>query len=492
MDAATLREAMRAPNGSYSITISRAQELLPHVEDALRKSEATTINRIAMWCAQIGTESAGLLYMKELGGPEYFAQYNNRKDLGNGPTDGPRYPGRGPIQVTGRHNYTQLSIWCAQQGYTSNRTLFVDRPELLEELRYGFLGAVWYWRTTRRNPWGKYAKAYNLNEASDMKNVTLATELINGGQNGLADRQARFNRCLQLGNKLLLGKEKEVQPIEKVLPYSRDAVRQDTGYNCGPASTQTIILSKTGVLHPESTLGRKLGTYTGGTDYIGQFPAVLNAYLENSKYVFKNMPNDPPTATQKNALWDDVVNSINGGYGVVANIVSPPSNRPRHSYKSNRSPNYGSGTVYHYVAIMGYAVDSFGKKHFWVADSGFDVTGYWITFEQMASLIPPKGYAYASAKAVSPVVNGLTKEEEMELLKLMKDVIVRLERIEKNTNLDLDQSTGPGKDSKGRTFSGWKEDDLREVIANKKKSGRSLTQAEQIFSIYEAISKEKK
>ena len=190
--------------------------------------------------------------------------------------------------------------------------------------------------------------------------------------------------------------------VEKVLDYSRAWITQETPYFCGPASSQTIILAATGKLIGESVLASKLGTHTGGTDYIGQFPTVLNTYMPAGKYVHRDMPNDPPNSTQRDRLWTDIVGSIDAKYGVVANIVSPPSNRPRASYKSTLSPNYGRGTIYHYVAVMGYAIDDAGVKHVWIADSGFDVTGYWITLTQLSTLIPPKGYAYATAKAKAP------------------------------------------------------------------------------------------
>lgn len=72
----------------------------------------------------------------------------------------------------------------------------------------------------------------------------------------------------------------------------------------------------------------------------------------------------------------------------MSNIVAPPSNYPRAVAPSTISPTYGWGTVYHYIAVMGYA-----PGRVWVADSGFYPYGYWLSLEQLASLIPPKGYA---------------------------------------------------------------------------------------------------
>ena len=38
-----------------------------------------------------------------------------------------------------------------------------------------------------------------------------------------------------------------------------------------------------------------------------------------------------------------------------------------------------------------------GARAVWIADSGFWPFGYWCGFNQVATLIPPKGYTYADA-----------------------------------------------------------------------------------------------
>jgi predicted chitinase len=159
--------------------------LTPYVIDCLKKSNCTNNNRIAMWFAQIGHESVGLRYMKEIGDAAYFAKYNNRSDLGNGPTDGPRYPGRGPIQVTGRNNYRKLSEWAHSKGYVPTPTYFEDSPEQLEKWEYAFLGAIWYWTVARPD----------INSLCDAGDLETVTRRINGGTNGIEDRRNRWNRC---------------------------------------------------------------------------------------------------------------------------------------------------------------------------------------------------------------------------------------------------------------------------------------------------------
>lgn len=184
MDAVTLASAMGCSMGT-------ANTYVADVNTALLRSNATTINRVAMWCAQIGHESAGLKYMEELASG---AAYEGRRDLGNVfAGDGRRYKGRGPIQVTGRSHYLEFGTWCKAQGLVTDADYFINVPTAVATSRWGFLAAAWYWTVSRPQ----------LNHLSDVADVEGATRAVNGGVNGLADRRARWNHCLPLGPALL-------------------------------------------------------------------------------------------------------------------------------------------------------------------------------------------------------------------------------------------------------------------------------------------------
>ncbi|WP_084865859.1 C39 family peptidase [Prescottella equi] len=194
----------------------------------------------------------------------------------------------------------------------------------------------------------------------------------------------------------------------KQLPYDRSIVRQETGYWCGPASAQ-VVLNSRGVHVDESTLAQEIGTTWNGTDFIGQIERVLDARVPDARYTLVQMPNDPPTEEQCARLWRDIVRSIDAGWGVIVNIVAPPSNYPRAVAPSTISPAYSGGTVYHYMTVMGYDDE---RRSVWIADSGFNPFGYWLGFDQLATLIPPKGYCYAdvepaAAPAPPPAPRGM-------------------------------------------------------------------------------------
>ena len=187
LTAEVLSEAMGG-----TLPLDRYRELLPGFVEAMLAAGCTTVERAAMWCAQIGHESAGLRYMEEIADG---AAYEGRADLGNTqPGDGRRYKGSGPIQLTGRHNFGLFSQWAHREGLVESPTFFVDNPELVRtEPRWGFLAATWYWTVARPE----------INRLADARDITGVTRAINGGTNGLADRQLRYRRCLNLGAALL-------------------------------------------------------------------------------------------------------------------------------------------------------------------------------------------------------------------------------------------------------------------------------------------------
>lgn len=393
---------------------------------AMKAAGCTTVQRAAMWCAQLRTESGGLRWMWELWGPTADQRsYEGRANLGNvNPGDGYRYRGRGPIQLTGRNNYRSFTRWMKSQGLSDLD--FEREPDKVAEPHWGFMAAAYYWVN---NP--------NINRYADQGDVLRASAVINGWYtypngslrtpNHYQDRLKFYNQALKFGSALLpTGAPEGNRVIEKILDYPRNEVTQDTIYNCGPASVQTIVAGATGKMHSEASLGKSLGTHTGGTDWIGQFPRVLNQHIPAAKYNFAEIPNDPPTADQKNLLWDRIVNSIGAGYGVVANIVAPPSNYPKAVSPSTINFAYGSGTVYHYIAVMGYRLEG-GVKKVWISDSGFYPYGGFISFDQLASLIAPKGYAYATAtapetqKEEGSLLSALTAEEQREVLNLTRE-----------------------------------------------------------------------
>ncbi|MDO4630885.1 MAG: C39 family peptidase [Corynebacterium sp.] len=384
----------------YSLHVDAANE-------AMRQAQCTSILRQAMFLAQIGHESVGLRYFREID-PGYYLR--GRADLGHGPGEGEQWRGAGPIQLTGKNNFRAFGRWCHQQGLIDDPEVFVAQPELVATPRWGWLAASYYWVVARPD----------INQLADRGDVVGVTRRINGGTNGLEDRRRRYQIALST-----LGKE---HTMEHVLPYPRDQVTQDTYYHCGPASVQTVVRAATGTLIGEGVFAQQLGTHTGGTDYIGQFPAVLNRNIPGAQYQHRDL-SDYPIGDQKEQVWRDIVGSIDAGHGVVANIVAPPSNYPQAVLPSTISPAYGGGVVYHYITVMGYGDDARGRR-VWIADSGFPPYGYWMSFNQLVSLIVPKGYAFSIAQSQKEsFLMSLNDAEQRQLLADVKELRSQLRGI---------------------------------------------------------------
>lgn len=157
-----------------------AEALVAH----LPEREITGPARLAHFLAQTAHETAAFTYLHEEGGPEYFARYDGRADLGNTqPGDGYRYRGRGLIQLTGRANY-------AKAGDELGLDLDGD-PELAASPDVAVQTAALYWRD------------HGLNALADADDIAAITRRINGGYNGLASRKAYLQRARALIGDLL-------------------------------------------------------------------------------------------------------------------------------------------------------------------------------------------------------------------------------------------------------------------------------------------------
>lgn len=154
----------------------KAQEVAEALGPAMEWADITSPEREAAFIAQVAHESCGFKHMRELGPDSYFDRYEGREDLGNiYEGDGLRFKGRGYIQVTGRANYTQA-------GKDLELDL-VDNPEQAEEPWAAAYIAAWYWNSR------------NLNRFADSGDFRTLTRRINGGLNGLADRQRYWTRA---------------------------------------------------------------------------------------------------------------------------------------------------------------------------------------------------------------------------------------------------------------------------------------------------------
>jgi putative chitinase len=166
------------------LSASKLALYLPHLNEALQSFGMDTMLRTAAFIAQLAHESGEFRYMEEIWGPtaaqrryEPSSQLAGR--LGNTEAgDGRRFKGRGPIQITGRFNYKKYGDLLGVD--------LVAQPELAARPEVAFSTAGLFWKTN------------GLNELADREDFVRITRRINGGTNGLADRQGYYERARQV------------------------------------------------------------------------------------------------------------------------------------------------------------------------------------------------------------------------------------------------------------------------------------------------------
>lgn len=146
-----------------------------HVSENLNYS-AEALRRVFKKYFQ--TDDVALMYARQ---PEKIANrvYANR--MGNGEEssgDGWKYRGRGLIQLTGKDNYAAFSL-------KANNNALLE-PDLVAQPELAAESAGWFWATNDLNKW------------SDTGDVRAVTRRVNGGFNGLADREAKYNKLIIL------------------------------------------------------------------------------------------------------------------------------------------------------------------------------------------------------------------------------------------------------------------------------------------------------
>lgn len=180
--------------------------------DNFEKYEINTPKRVAAFISQCAHESGGFRvttenlnysasalntvfakYFKNAGRdanryarkPEEIANIVYANRMGNGNTasgDGWKFRGRGFIQLTGKNNYQAFA-----NSLEGKPEYIIRNPDVIAtNIELCVQSAMWFWNT------------HNLNALADLGDVKRITRVINGGYNGLEDRQKRYNALIEL------------------------------------------------------------------------------------------------------------------------------------------------------------------------------------------------------------------------------------------------------------------------------------------------------
>jgi predicted chitinase len=125
--------------------------------------------------------------------PEALANYVYADRMGNGNEqsgDGYKYRGRGLIQLTGRDKYEGITSY-HNENNPDDLQDFVDSPNLIgNNIEYAVSSAFYYW----------YVFRTMQDDVVESATVREVTRMVNGGYNGLLDRESRYSAvCLEMG-----------------------------------------------------------------------------------------------------------------------------------------------------------------------------------------------------------------------------------------------------------------------------------------------------
>lgn len=160
----------------------------PYLDGALeRYNISANKNRLRAFLSQVLLESGGFHYLKEIASG---SEYEGRSDLGNiHAGDGVKYKGRGLIQLTGLNWYQKFT-----KALSLENADFVNNPSFLEEPKWAVESACWFWSINHLNE-----MADNLvgDAVKDLGVFKMITKTINGGYNGLTQRETYYENAIK-------------------------------------------------------------------------------------------------------------------------------------------------------------------------------------------------------------------------------------------------------------------------------------------------------
>ena len=170
---------------SLGITTKNVATFLPLLNETIIQYKINTPIRVCHWLSQCMHESENFKYLEELASGE---QYENNKELGNTePGDGPKFRGKGVLQITGRFNYKKYGEFIEQD------LLSGDNPKKLSQPNLATYSSGWFWTILKKDKHGN-----NLNYYADNNDFIRITYTINGGSTGLKMRFDKFRMCLSV------------------------------------------------------------------------------------------------------------------------------------------------------------------------------------------------------------------------------------------------------------------------------------------------------
>lgn len=141
--------------------------------------------KLAAWMAQCKVESGGFRALREYASG---AEYEGRKDLGNTQTgDGVKFKGRGFIQLTGRDVYKKMT------KYFNAGINFEEQPELVESLEWAAKSVLFFFNVYKPLGFKNKTMTQKYSDTTEFwDDVNSVSALVNGGTNGLAQRQKYY------------------------------------------------------------------------------------------------------------------------------------------------------------------------------------------------------------------------------------------------------------------------------------------------------------